>query len=309
MLKVKIIKNISILILCLLIVEILRIYPTAKQVNDNVSVNKGIVYMLDNNNYLSRLDVVFNSKENTDVIKEMIDLLTVSDNNDNIRKGFSPIIPKGTRLLSVQIDEGNAELDFSRSFLDIEEELEEKLIESIIYTITELKGIDSVTIKVEHILLQKLPHSLKRVPSVIDRSYKINKIYDLDTLENVNSTTVYYPAINNGYKYFIPVTKYNNSNKEKIEIIIDELESSNTYNSNIVNYIASEAKLINYELLDKSLLLNFNEAILGDITPQNIIEEVLYSINLSVKDSYGDIDSVMYYVNDSIIDTHFLLRG
>lgn len=309
MLKVKIIKNISILILCLLIIEILRIYPTPKSVSDNVNINKGIIYMLDDNNYLSRLDVVYNSKDDIEVIKEIISLLTITDDSGHIREGFSPIIPSGTKLLSVSVENNNAILDFSKNFLDVEEEFEEKLIEAIVYSVTEINSINSVTIKVEHMLLQKLPHSLKKVPSLIDRTYKINKIYDISALDGVSSTTIYFPALNNGYKYYIPVTKYENSDKEKIEIIIDELESSNTYNSNIVNYINSEAKLINYELIDKSILLNFNEAIFGDIVSQNIVEEVLYSINLSLKDTYQDIDSVMYYVKDNLIDTHFLLRG
>lgn len=309
MLKKKIIKNFSILLLCLLVIEILRIYPTQKDVKENISLNQGIVYMLDNNNFLSRLDVVFNAKENKDMIREIVELLTVTDTNEHVRKGFSPIIPKGTKLLSVDIDNNNALLNFSHNFLDIEEALEEKLIESIVYSIIEIDNINSVTIMVENILLQKLPHSLKKVPSTLDRSYKINKIYNLNSLNNISSTTIYFPALNNGYKYYIPVTKYDNSNKEKIEIIIDELESSNTYNSNIVNYINSEAKLMNYELLDKSLLLNFNDAIFGDLVSQNIVEEVLYSINLSVRDSYDSVESVMYYVKDNIVSTHFLLRG
>lgn len=309
MLRGKIIRNFSILILCLIIIEILRIYPTQKQVSESVSINKGIIYMLDDNNFLSRLDVVYNAKDDTEVIKEIIELLTITDNNDHIRKGFNPIIPKGTKLLSVSVTDSNATLDFSRNFLDIEENLEEKLIEALVYSITEIENIASITIKVDHVLLQKLPHSLKKVPSIIDRTYKINKVYDIDSLNEVNSTTIYFPALNSGYKYYIPVTKYENSNKDKIEIIIDELESSNTYNSNIVNYINSEAKLINYELLDKSILLNFNDAIFGDIASNNIIEEVLYSINLSVKDSYDDVDAVMYYVKDNLIGTHFLLRG
>ncbi len=71
----------------------------------------------------------------------------------------------------------------------------------------------------------------------------------------------------------------------------------------------SETKLINYELLDKSLFLNFDESIFGDIISQNIVEEVVYSINLSIKDSYQGIETVMYSVKDNIINTHFLLLG
>lgn len=309
MLKSKIIRNFSIVLLCLLIIEILRIYPVKNETIGNTSLNKGVIYMLDNNNYLSRLDVTYESTDNESIIKEIIDILTVKKDKQNVREGFSPLIPENTKLLSVEINGDNVALDFSKNFLDVEENIEEKVVEAIVYSITELDRINSVTIKVDHILLQKLPHSLKKVPSLINRTFKINKIYELDRPHDITSTTIYFPAISNDFKYYIPVTKYTNSDKEKIEIIIDELESSNTYNSNIVNYINSETKLINYEMLDKSLLLNFDKNIFGDIESKNIIEEVVYSINLSVKDSYESLDSVMYYVDDSIIDTHFLLRG
>ena len=65
----------------------------------------------------------------------------------------------------------------------------------LLFSITALKEINTVTIKVENILLQKLPHSLKKVPSLLDRTFKINKIYDLDSLDGVTSTTVYFPAL------------------------------------------------------------------------------------------------------------------
>lgn len=309
MLKVKIIKNFSIVILCIIIIQILRIYPSQKITESNMQLNKGVVYMLDNNDYLSRLEITYDSKDKEDIVKEIVDILTISSRTNRVRTGFRPIIPENTKLLNVIINNDNVTLDFSKNFLDVEEKDEEKLIEAIVYSITELEDFNSVTIKVEDILLQKLPHSLKKVPATIDRTFKINKIYDIDSLNDITSTTVYYPAKIDDYSYYIPVTKYTNSNKEKIEVIISELESSNTYNSNIVNYMNSETKLINYELLDKSLLLNFDESIFGDVVSQNIVEEVIYSINLSIKDSYESIDSVMYSVNNNLLDTYFLLLG
>lgn len=311
MLKRKLLKRIGILFFCIVIIQILRIYPN----NDteyivNTATNKGIIYLLDDNNYVSRLDIIYNSSNNLDLIREMINLLTV-DNTSNIkiREGFYPIIPKETKLLDCKINDSTATLNFSNSILSISQELEEKMIESIVYSITSIQEIDSVIIKVENQLLQKLPHSLKALPSIIDRTYKINKEYDINTLNNVTATTVYYLAKKNDYIYYIPVTKYSNDSKEKIEVIINELKSSTTYNPNLVSYINENTQLINYEILDKSFLLNFNDQIFSDINSNNLIEEVSYAINLSIKDNYQDVNNVMYLVNDSIIDNYFLLLG
>ena len=59
---------------------------------------------------------------------------------------------------------------------------------------------------------------------------------------------------------------------------------------------------MNYEFLDKELNIEFNNAILSDITKNDILEEVTYAINLSIKDNY-DIDSVLYLVENEEIAT------
>ena len=309
MLKGKIIKRISVLILCILIIQIIKIYPAQKVTNTTLSVNKGVIYLLDNSKFLSRLEITYDSLTKEDNIKEIIDILTINTKKSKIRAGFYPIIPENTKLLDVKVNGTNVLLNFSKEFLDISENLEEKLIEAIVFSITSLDQINSVTIKVEGVLLQKLPHSLKKIPENLDRSFKINKVYEINTINDIVSTTIYYPAKYDDYKYYIPVTKYTNSQKEKIEIIISELESSNTYSSNIINYMNSETKLINYELLDTSLLLNFNEAIFGDLVDKNITEEVLYALNYSIKENYDNVQSVMYLINDNPFETYFFPRG
>lgn len=311
MLKKKVLKRIGIIVFSIIVIQILAIYP---KVDDNYTItdtnNKGIIYLLDDNNYVARLEVIYNSNNNIDLIKEMISLMTINDSsNVKIRQGFYPIIPKDTKLINCEIDDTTAILNFSNNILSISEVLEEKMIESIVYSVTSINGISSVIIQVENQTLNKLPHSLKSLPQVIDRSYKINKEYDITSFNNVTSTTIYYLAKKNDYIYYIPVTKYTNKENEKIEIIIDELKSSTTYNPNLVSYINEETQLINYELIDKSFLLNFNEQIFSDINSNNIIEEITYAINLSIKNSYEDIESVMYLVNDNIVSNYFLLLG
>ena len=74
-----------------------------------------------------------------------------------------------------------------------------------------------------------------------------------------------------------------------------------------MSYLNSETTLQNYEFLDKELNLDFNNAILSDVTNNGILEEVTYAINLSIKDNY-DVESVLYSVDDKEIVT-FDLKG
>ena len=98
------------------------------------------------------------------------------------------------------------------------------------------------------------------------------------------------------------MTKISNDKSEKIEIIVKELSTRPIYETNLMSYLNSEATLQNYEFLDKSLNLEFNNAILSDITSNDILEEVTYVINLSIRDNY-DVDAVMYIVNNEKIAT------
>ena len=66
------------------------------------------------------------------------------------------------------------------------------MIEAIVYSLTSLKDISSVTIKVENVLLEKLPNSNKILPSILDRTMKINKEYDIETIDDIKSTTIYH---------------------------------------------------------------------------------------------------------------------
>ena len=310
MLKRKLLKKIGLLLSCLIVVEIILLYPKEETTISLKSEEEtGVIYLLDENNYVARLDYMFTATSNKGKIKEIIDILTINNKNTlKIREGFKAIIPENTKLISMEIKKDLVCLNFSSEILNVDEKYEEKLVEALIYSITALKDINKISLAINGKRMEKLPRSNKKLEEILDRSYKINKEYDLKSMHNISEVTVYYLAKKNDYLYYIPVTKYTNNEKEKVEIIIDELKSSSTYNTNLISYINEETKLINYELLDKSLILNFNEQILSDINSSNIIEEVTYAINLSVQENY-DIENVSYSINDNIISNYFLLLG
>lgn len=310
MLKRKIFKKISLVVCCLLIITILIIFPKDNEsISFKTKKDSGIIYLLDEDDYLARVDYRYNSTSTKELIKEMIKTLTINDKETiAIQKGFRAIIPENTKLKSVDIKENIAVLNFSKDILLVDKNYEEKMVESIIYTLTTLKDIKGIQILVENDILKELPNSKKRLDQTLTRDFKINKEYNIESMNNISETTIYYLANKNNYIYYKPVTKYSNDEKEKIEIIIDELKSSSIYSTNLISYINEDTQLINYEILDKSLILNFNDSILNDINSNSIIEEVTYAINMSVKENY-DVESISYYVDDNILNNYFLLLG
>lgn len=257
------------------------------------------VYLLDSNDYVARVLI---SASNDSIISKatsLIDALTIGGKKENvIPNGFRSIIPSGTKVIDIELEDGVLIINFSKDILDIDKKYEDKMIESLTYTLTSINGIDSIKLLVDGKELKKLPNSNKLLPTFLDKSYGINKIYEITNVGNIDSYTVYFVNSVNDNKYYIPVTKYVNDYKQdKIRIIIDELASSFTYQSNLSSFLNENTKLLNYEVIDKQIKLNFNDMIFSDITNNDILEEVVYTICLSINDSI-DIDSVVFLAND-----------
>ena len=232
------------------------------------------------------------------MVRELLEtLITDGSGEDKIPNGFTSIIPSDTKINSIELDKGILKVDFSKELLDVKKELEEKVIESIIYTVTEVKEIDKVVIFVDGKILTKLPKSNINLPTTLDRSFGINKKYDITTFKDITPVTIYYINKHNNNTYYVPVTKYINDDREKIEIIIDELTTSPIYTSNLMSYLNSNTKLLKSNI-DKDLMsLEFNDYIFNDYEDKKILEEVIYTISLSIYDNYNVHE--VSFINDS----------
>ena len=263
-----------------------------------------VIYLLDDNDYLSRTKI---SASNKDVITKSTDLIEAlivdGKKKDIISNGFKAILPKNTKVLNISLNEKILTIDFSEEFNNIQEEYEEKLIESLTYTLTSIDGIDKIEIYVDGVKLKKLPNSKKVLPEYLDKEYGINKKYELTSLNDIYSYTVYYVNNYNDELYYTPVTKYINSeNQDRVKIIIDELATSITYETNLMSYLDANVKLLDYEIIDNKIKLNFNNLILTDITSNVILEEVMYTIGLSLCDELS-VEEVVFAVNNEEIST------
>lgn len=261
-------------------------------------VVKETIYLLDNNNYLGKAEIALSTNDTVTMVRELLEtLITDGIGEDKIPNGFTSIIPSDTKINSIELDKGILKVDFSKELLDVKKELEEKVIESIIYTVTEVKEIDKVVIFVDGKILTKLPKSNINLPTTLDRNFGINKKYDITTFKDITPVTIYYINKHNNNTYYVPVTKYINDDREKIEIIIDELTTSPIYTSNLMSYLNSNTKLLKSNI-DKDLMsLEFNDYIFNDYEDKKILEEVIYTISLSIYDNYNVHE--VSFINDS----------
>ena len=267
----------------------------------NSSIQTHDIFLLDKNNYLAKTEIPITSNKTDDLAKELITALTIDGQlEDKIPNGFRAIIPSNTKILDIEYKDGLIKINFSSNLLDTSIEFEEKIIESIVYSLTSIEDVDKVIVLIEGEILTKLPLSNITLPSSIDRSFGINKEYNINSNKNISKTTVYYINKYNDYEYYVPVTKIDNDIRNKIDIIIDELGSKNHYKTNLMSYLNSNTKVLSVNEQDNVLTVDFNDYIFNDIDTKNILEEVIYTINLSIKDNYNVKEVVFTSNNEEI---------
>ena len=285
MIKKYSLRKIGITTLLLILSFILYNYP--ENINENINNTNTINIYKDNTNYLSMVKINCNSNKIEDKIETIVDYLK----QDNL-------IPNNTTLLSYEIINDLLILNFDDNILKVNEEKEIKMIESLVYSLTSLDTINKIQIKINNEQLTQLPHSKEKISNYLDKSFGINKIYDITNIQNINNITVYYYDSNSNY---VPVNYYYNEHEDKVTMIIKMMESNSFLSLNLSNYLNKEVELMNYELLEDKITLDFNDFFTKYITDGKVIEEVKYAIGYSIYDTLN-IKKVEFQINSRPID-------
>lgn len=237
------------------------------------------IFLIDKNSYLALTKVPVNETDIVAKAKELIKILTVGGMESKLPSGFSAIIPSDTEVLSVDFDSNILKINFSKDILDIDKKLEEKMIESIVYTLTSIDKVKGIIIYVEGDVLTKLPKTKINLPSTLDRSFGINKEFNLTSTSNITDVTVYYiNQINDNY-YYVPVTKYLNDDRDKISIIVEELASG--FNRKLISYMNEDVKVVSQIVDNNSVKLELEN--MEEFKSDKIID----TLSLSICDNYN----------------------
>lgn len=294
-------KKIAITSLLLLLAIILYNYPeeinTVTETNEKKQID---IFLIDENDYVAMTKINSDTNNTYDAIEMIINSLIIGNNTENIPKGFSAIIPKNTRLIDFDVKAGLLKINFSKEFLSVSVEDENKMIEALIYSLTTIKEVDNIMIFVEGERLLKLPNSSKPLDLYLNRSYGINKVIDITNFHNTSTVTIYYLSKKEDY-YYIPVSYISNNPNEKVEIIINSLKSNKLNNTNLLSHLNYQVELMNYETTEQEIELDFNEVLLDSVYNGKLKEEVKYAVSYSIHDTLG-IENIIFMVNSAKID-------
>lgn len=210
------------------------------------------VYMLDNDNYLVPLTFSFDSKELlADDIRYVISMLR--DESPLTTKGYRTLINENVKIQGIELENNILNIDFSKEFKEHEESKEEKILESLTWTLTQYDEVNGLTISVDGVKLESLPQSGIVLPSVLDKTIGINKYYDTTgNVYNTTSITVFYEKENFGETVYVPVTR---------RVIEEENDKMSVYNAMFkdISVMSGLRQIDELKLIDDEQVINFNE--------------------------------------------------
>ena len=238
-----------------------KVLRTNLEIEEVTNLKTDSIYLLNKENYLVKTDIFINSNSLEDKIEKIINYLTLT--NDKTPINLTSYIPKNTKLINYNIESNSLLLNFSKEFTN--SKIEDIMITGIVYSLLELNEIKEVSFQVENNFYKKYTNR-----------------------NNINKVVIYY--LDKSDNYYVPVTNYVNDDREKIEIIIDELKNTK---KGLISYINENTKLLDYNNENNLFILNFNNKLKDDNKLSE--EKILNTISYSVFDNY-DVNMVMFQI-------------
>lgn len=275
-----------------------NVLKTNLEIEDIAGFKTDVIYLLNDKGLLVKTKILLEGNTAEEKINKL--LLNLTDGSSNsFPEGLKKLIPKGTVVNNVMVGNNLVTVDFSKELLKVSSDMEKPMVTAIVYSILELGNYEGVSILVDGKVLDKYPNSLEEIPSVINKSIGINKNFSITSYNNINKVVIYYLENIDNNLYYVPVTKYVNDERDKIKIIVEELASSYIYESNLMSFLNSNVKLLDYREDNDIMYLNFNDYLFDG--NDKILEEVIYSLAYSVFDNYN-VSMVSFMVNGERIN-------
>lgn len=255
--------------------------------------NLSNIYLLNNDNYLVEVGVLVsdNLLENVPIV---IDKLK---NNATYYNGLKGLLPNNTKINYLSIEDDILYIDFNEELLNVKKELEEKVIESVVFSLLNFNEIKGIKISIDNVPLSKLPKSNIKLDDILTKNFGINKEYEITSFNDIKKVVLYYYQESENNKYYVPVTKFVNNSDDKIKIIIDNLKNSYLYDTNLMSYLNEKIEIENYEYTNNVVTLSFSNIV--DFANEDIEEELIYTLSSSIFDSI-DVKTVIFMVKDDI---------
>lgn len=216
-------------------------------------------------------------------------------------KGLSPILPAGTKVNGISVDEatGLCKVDFSSEVANVDsQEDEENLIKGVVYTLTEFPSIKEVKITVDGKELSVLQNSVA-INKPLSRE-NINVVGNIE--EGSSKIVVYYKGENNlDLDYFIPVTIPTMAAQPNIYTALELVLQGPPEDVGLRSDVPKDLKIGAIEIKDNIAYVDIESAKKSTLDDKQL-SELMKNIGLTLG-QFEEIENIEVLLNGKIINT------
>ncbi len=230
-------------------------------------------------------------------LRNMIDSVAVREDIGNT--GLMPIIPAGTEIIGMSINDGICKVDFTNGIMSCQtKQEEENLVKAVVYTLTEFPAISEVIFMVEGEFLQEMTNGTD-----VSSSFTREDINLLSaTEEGQTKMVVYYKSTSNGeYEYYVPVTVPTMAPSANMLTALEKLFDGPPELSGLYSDIPANVKLEGIEVQEGIAYINLSKDAKDMINHQATFDAMTKNIALTLE-QFDEIIGIEILVNGETLD-------
>lgn len=184
-----------------------------------------------------------------------------------MRYGISSPLPPTTEILGLTIRDGLAKLDLGGVFLNYDPGEEEKVLNSIIFTLLQFPAIKEVQLLVEGVAPESFPGGTPGKYN-FSREQRINPETNAEQGNGISgktqAVTLYYCTLmGDDQIFYVPVSRMARGDADIVKVTVEELLKGPHPNGYLFSELPAGTELLGFTLVENTLAVNFSREILN----------------------------------------------
>ncbi|MEW9700221.1 GerMN domain-containing protein [Paenibacillus sp. SI8] len=214
--------------------------------------------------------------------------------------GFQALLPKDTKVLGVNVtSDKRAVVDFSKEFLNYDQQNERKMLEAITWALTSFPTVEKVQIWVNGKELKEMPKGRTPLDTPLARTMGINieKAEDAEFGQSTPVTLYFLNQNDQNYKYYVPVTRLVKRTDDVAKAVVDQLIKGPDAKKGLTSVLNATTEVKSVKQAEGLVTVDFSSKLLGSDqkAPGDALQSVILSLteNTSVKQVQIKVDGAV----------------